>query len=346
MVEPGWDQVSSPFHTGELAIQERLGVRQRVDRQGRRVIRPVLTDQHRTFFSHLSYVLVGFVDAAGAPWASIVVGDPGFISSPHPRTLRVASQAVPEDPLASNLHEGGPVGLLGIELSTRRRNRVNGVLDAVGPDGFTVQVEQSFGNCPQYIQVRQATPKPLGTPEPGPVDTVHRFGPAEAALIEAADTVFIATAFMGGAGDAPEVGGVDVSHRGGRPGFVQLDDNRTLTIPDYAGNNHFNTFGNLEMNARAGLLFLDFQSGDLLTLTGTAEVIWEGEEIARFAQAERLLRFQLESGHRIRSGLPLSWSEPEFSPFLYHRPSITPPLSNDYHATAHRFQPEGGGLHH
>jgi predicted pyridoxine 5'-phosphate oxidase superfamily flavin-nucleotide-binding protein len=110
--------------------------------------------------------------------------------------------------------------------------------------------------------------------------------------------------------------GVDVSHRGGKPGFVRIDDATTLTIPDFSGNNHFNTFGNLEMNPQAGLLFPDFQRGDLLHLTGTATVIWEGEEIRRFAGAERLLRFHLRQGFRVAGSLPIRWSEPEYSPFL------------------------------
>jgi hypothetical protein len=67
--------------------------------------------------------------------------------------------------------------------------------------------------------------------------------------------------------------GVDVSHRGGKPGFVRLDDDCTLIVPDFSGNCQFNTFGNLELNPRAGMLFVDFDRGNLLYLTGTAEVI-------------------------------------------------------------------------
>jgi predicted pyridoxine 5'-phosphate oxidase superfamily flavin-nucleotide-binding protein len=314
MAEPGWDRTDSPFHAGELAIQERLGVRERLDRQGRRVIRPVLTEQHRDFFALLPYVLVGSVDGGGAPWASILVGAPGFLSSPDPRTLQVAAPPLQGDPLAANLREGAPIGLLGIELATRRRNRVNGVVAAVGPQGFLVQVEQTFGNCPQYIQARHACLTPQARTAPGPGVAVDHFGTAERALIGGADTFFIATAVEAGA--ATGAGGVDVSHRGGRPGFVRLDDERSLTIPDFSGNNHFNTLGNLELNPRAGLLFLDFRSGDLLYLTGSVDVAWEGEEIHRFAGAERLLHVQIESGYRVSGSLPLNWTAPEYSPCL------------------------------
>jgi len=110
--------------------------------------------------------------------------------------------------------------------------------------------------------------------------------------------------------------GVDVSHRGGKPGFVRLNGEDTLTVPDFSGNCHFNTFGNLELNPRAGLLFVDFEQGNLLYLTGTAEVIWEGTEILTYPGAERLLRFHLVQGYRVEGSLPLRWSKPDFSRHL------------------------------
>ena len=132
-------------------------------------------------------------------------------------------------------------------------------------------------------------------------------------MITAADTFFIATAFRD---DANPIQGVDVSHRGGKPGFVRVNDNRTLTFPDFTGNFHFNTIGNLMLDPRAGLLFIDFERGDLLYLTGTAEVIWESDEIRAFAGAERLIRFYIAQGYRVKGSLPLRWSDPDYSPFL------------------------------
>jgi predicted pyridoxine 5'-phosphate oxidase superfamily flavin-nucleotide-binding protein len=135
-------------------------------------------------------------------------------------------------------------------------------------------------------------------------------------MIREADTFFIATAYQDES--AGVAGGVDVSHRGGKAGFVRVDEDCSLTIPDFSGNCHFNTFGNLELNPRAGLLFVDFSQGNLLYLTGTAKVIWEGAEISRYRGAERLLRFYVEQGYRVEGSLPLRWSNPEFSPFLAH----------------------------
>ncbi|MEB3292551.1 MAG: pyridoxamine 5'-phosphate oxidase family protein [Synechococcales bacterium] len=314
MANPGWTRTESPFHAGELAIQARLGAQARMDKQGRRVIREYLPDQFRQFFAQLPYVIVGTVDPAGHPWASILVGNPGFLASPDDRTLQVATQPLFGDPLGTNLAEDIDIGFLGIELPSRRRNRMNGRVTGVRSDGFEVQVRQSFGNCPQYIQARQSELQPFDTSSPKLLHQVEHLGEAERAMITTADTFFIATAYQ--ATSAGMASGVDVSHRGGKPGFVRIDDDQTLTIPDFSGNNHFNTFGNLELNPHAGLLLIDFQQGDLLYLTGTAAVIWEGDEIRHYAGAERLLRFHLQKGYRVVGSLPLRWSEPEFSPFL------------------------------
>lgn len=314
MAIPGWTRTESPFHAGELAIQARLGVQERMDKQGRRVIREFLPEQHRQFFAQLPYVIVGTVDTAGHPWASILVGEPGFLSSPDDRTLQVAAKPLWGDPLAAAIAPGIDIGLLGIELHTRRRNRVNGIVTAAYADGFQVQVGQSFGNCPQYIQARMFEFREADQAVAKPVYPVEKLSAPEHTMITAADTFFIATAYQ--AASAGAASGVDVSHRGGKPGFVRIDDDQTLTIPDFSGNCHFNTFGNLELNPRAGLLFVDFDQGNLLYLTGTAEVIWEGAEISTYAGAERLLRFHLERGDRVEGSLPLRWSAPEVSPFL------------------------------
>jgi predicted pyridoxine 5'-phosphate oxidase superfamily flavin-nucleotide-binding protein len=141
MAIPGWTRTESPFHAGELAIQARMGVQEQLDKQGRRLIREFLPDQHRQFFAQLSYVMVGTVDAAGNPWASILVGNPGFLSSPNDRTLQVMAKPLFGDPLAITLANGIDIGFLGIELQTRRRNRINGIVTAIRTNGFDVQVE-------------------------------------------------------------------------------------------------------------------------------------------------------------------------------------------------------------
>jgi predicted pyridoxine 5'-phosphate oxidase superfamily flavin-nucleotide-binding protein len=133
-------------------------------------------------------------------------------------------------------------------------------------------------------------------------------------IIASADHFFIATCYDAVAERACR--GADVSHRGGRPGFVHIEDERTLTFPDFPGNNHFNTLGNLAMDPRAGLLFIDFDTGDLLHLTGRAEVLWQGDLLAQYPRAERLVQFRVEQCRLLPAAMPWRWSFGEYSPAI------------------------------
>jgi predicted pyridoxine 5'-phosphate oxidase superfamily flavin-nucleotide-binding protein len=144
----------SPWHDGERAMQARAGVAERMARVSGRAIRDFMPDQHRDFFAQLPFIVVGSVDRDGWVWASLLAGRPGFATSPDPRSLTIAALPVSGDPLACALMLRAKLGLLGIELPTRRRNRLNGSVVALDGASFTVAVEQSFGNCPQYIQAR------------------------------------------------------------------------------------------------------------------------------------------------------------------------------------------------
>jgi ferredoxin-NADP reductase/predicted pyridoxine 5'-phosphate oxidase superfamily flavin-nucleotide-binding protein len=306
----GWTGEGAPVHPGEQARQARPGARATSERAGRRVIRSFMPDQHRHFFAAQPLLFVGSLDARGRPWASVLTGRPGFMSSPDPQTLVVTAAPAGGDPLAANLAAGAPLGLLGLEFATRRRNRMNGRVTRVWPLGFEVRVDQSFGNCPQYIQARSPSLSESGRPVLSMLNTA--LSERAATLVGRADTFFIATASPG-AGGADPTRGVDVSHRGGKPGFVRVsaeNGRSVLTSPDFVGNFAFNTFGNLALDPRAGMLFVDFSSGDALMLTGEAEVIWDGPEVAAFAGAERLLRFRVEEGLVLENGCPLRWTPP------------------------------------
>jgi uncharacterized protein len=290
----------SPFHPAELALQERFGRRKMLATPARRFIRDHLVQQHRDFFQQLPFVVVGSVDAAGQPWASIVSGEPGFAHSPDPHHLRVAVMPHPDDPLTADLAEGSPVALLGIELANRRRNRLNGMVSALDADSWTVAVAQSYGNCPQYIQSRDL--HSVDRAAQAPAIKGKQLSADDQSLIARADTFFIASSNPHR--EDGESFGADISHRGGRPGFVRIDDDHTLTAPDYMGNFFFNTIGNLQVNPRAGLLFPDFSTGDVLMLATRASVIWDGPEVRTLEGAQRLLRFQVESTVRLTGALP------------------------------------------
>lgn len=294
--------MDGPFHAGELAAQARAGV----TAPGVTGIRSFMPDQHREFFGLLPYLFVATTDEAGGPIATVLTGPPGFVSSPDPTTLDV--QALPRagEPGAEFFRAGRPFGALGLDFATRRRNRANGLIEAADARGMRLKVLQSFGNCPQYIQTRAVETAAASTV---PAQKVAVDAPEVLAQIADADTFFIATV----SGSALN-GGVDISHRGGLPGFVKRV-NGELVAPDFRGNRFMNTLGNLVEDPRAALLFVDFDTGDLLHLRGRVEIDWDPPAGQAWPEGvQRQWRFRPEQAWRRPGGLPLRWEFEDFSP--------------------------------
>jgi ferredoxin-NADP reductase/predicted pyridoxine 5'-phosphate oxidase superfamily flavin-nucleotide-binding protein len=292
----------SPFHAGERQVQERLGVRD-IEDWARKVVRGYLPEQHRAFHTALPFLVAAARDREGRSWATLLTGPDGFVTSPDTSSLVIDARTAPGDALEGALVEGADIGILGIELATRRRNRVNGRIAEDGSGALVCAVEQTFGNCPQYIRQREwyrVEDEPVGLPAMG-----TRLTRAQRDWVAAADTFFIASGHRG-EGEDPAFG-MDASHRGGEPGFVQIVSETRLVFPDYAGNNHFNTIGNLVLDPRVGLLFLDFETGGLLQLTGRATIDWDSSEVARYAGARRLVMIDIEAVVEIPRAVSLRW---------------------------------------
>lgn len=295
-----------PFHAGEIRAQERAGVRESIAPRARGVVRTHLPEQHRLFYQGLPFLVIAARDAEGRPWATLLTGRPGFARAPD-RTSLLVDAALPRgDALEGALHPGSDAGVLGIDLATRRRNRVNGKVAESGPP-LRLDVSQTFGNCPQYIHPRDWR------------WVVHDAGRTKASRspglsrrartwIETADTLFIASGYRSGDGD--NAFGMDASHRGGPAGFVEVASDNHLVLPDYAGNQYFNTIGNLVMDPRVGLLFVDFESGGLLQITGRARIDWNPGDVSRHPRAQRLVTVDIEEVVELREVLPLRWSAP------------------------------------
>jgi len=291
----------SPFHADELTAQVLAGGGPRGS-----AIRGFMPEQHRAFFAALPYLFMATSDADGWPIATVLEGDPGFAEPVDPETLRIHTQPVAGDPAAGTVVVGQEIGILGIDFGTRRRNRVNGVVSHVST-AFTLSVKQSFGNCPQYIQrrtIRRVETVSNKSQQLNALDARAR------ALVERADTFVVASRSRTAMG---ATGGADISHRGGRPGFVRVDGD-TLSIPDFRGNRYFNTLGNFLGEPRASLLFLDFETGDLLQLQGLVRIDWSRSAAEHVEGAERLWHFQITRGWYRPQAVALRGSLIDYSP--------------------------------
>jgi uncharacterized protein len=295
------------YHEGEIAVQTRVGVREQADKLAA-AMRGAILPSLAGFVAAQRMAVLGTVDRSGAVWASVLTGEAGFLQVLNYQSIRIAAVPAAGDPLAENLTSPAHAALIVPDLAARRRLRLNGEGHRVEPGAIEIRDAQVYGNCPHYIQARS----PIGERQwrPGDNAAIVRTGELLAEQqqwIARTDTFFIAT-------DHPE-SGADVSHRGGNPGFVQVVNSGHLAIPDYSGNNMFNTLGNIAVNPHAGLLFIDFGNGGTLQLTGRATIDWDPARAATLAGARRVVDFEIDRVLENPHGFPLHYEFREYSHF-------------------------------
>ena len=301
------DHTASAFHQGEIQAQKHVGMHEEMAHWGAKAIRPFFIEQHRLFFSELPFAVVSATDSQSKPWVTLLAGKQGFMHFPDDKTLHFATQPIQGDALEEAFVEGTNVGLVGIELSNRRRNRATGSITSKNEQGITFKVSQSFGNCPQYISERVW--HYVDTHSKDMSSTRHTsLTPSMQEWISNADTLFIGSGYN--EGGEHRSNGMDASHRGGSPCFMKVLNERQLVLPDYSGNNFFNTIGNLILNPLVGLLFLDFEKGNMLQITGRVDIDWDSDKIAEHPGAHRLLNIEIDEVVQLNAVLPLRWSSP------------------------------------
>ncbi len=283
------------FHDDEVAAQRLAGFP-----TPNGAIRDFMLDQQRAFFADLDHLFASVCDDEGCPVATTLEGPAGFVHALDPRNLRIPVAPQSGDPASAGWNARQSVDPLGLNLSTRRRNRANGVIVEVAESESSVVVARSFGNCPKYIQSRVAQRMAR---EPGGAERLAGLDNTARGLIRRADTFFLANRSRSGVGPAE---GVDISHRTRPSEFVSELGDR-LVVPDYPGNRYLNSLGNFLGDPRAGQLFLDFESSDQLQLQGRAEVDWSADLLLRWT-------FHVELEWRRRAASPFAWRFLDWAP--------------------------------
>ena len=306
-------KVPDVFHNGERAVQVRADVPDTWLKQTESFVRTEMPQQHRDFFEKLPMLFLALLDRNGRPWCVPAVGVPGFVLSPAPDKLELRGTPVLSNELGLARSTGDSVGIVGIDLTNRRRNRVNGRVRNTSAGSTTIQVDQSFGNCPQYIQTRALTAT-WNEPKAASRRRTNLHDPEVRRIVEGADTFFIASRAAGSLDGGSA--GIDASHRGGRPGFLGINDDGSLSFPDFSGNRFFNTLGNIESDGRVSLFVPDFETGDAVLLTGRAAIDWNSDRVESFEGAERIVDVAPEEIWHVTSALPVAASAPEPWPGL------------------------------
>ncbi|MBX3072691.1 pyridoxamine 5'-phosphate oxidase family protein [Candidatus Obscuribacterales bacterium] len=262
-----------PFHEGELDIQERTGERD-IAMMNSVAVKSEILGGALNFIDRQPLIVVASEDSNGDLWASMLFGKPGFMHAPSTRELHIdltQSVGIEGDPLLTNISDDRRVGTLLIELDTRRRLKINGRVSIHTEEQLLIAVEESFPLCPKYIQRRKVRlPDDKNAILTTSLARGTTLGAEEIALIKSSDTMFAATS-------NPE-GNLDISHRGGKQGFVSVVDGKQLRVPDFPGNSMFNSFGNLQLNDKTGVIILDFAARQSLQISGRAAVLLDQED--------------------------------------------------------------------
>lgn len=294
------------YHAGERWVQQQAGVQKEAERLTKMIHPTVGTKAHK-FLQEQCFAIAATVDSQGWVWASLLLGKPGFIEVVSDRKIQIPISSIRGELLQENLEASPDLGILVIDFANRRRLRLNGKA-SLDHHYINLTTEQVYFNCPKYIQKRHLVTDPT-------VPSTNKLSVQEWKTLPSkwqnpiadADTFFIASWH-------PE-SGADASHRGGNPGFIQLSNHQKLIFPDYVGNNMFNTLGNLVAYPQTGLLFLDFEGGNALQITGKVEIIWNQSEVASFSGGQRLIEFKVHRVREIFYAHPLRWQFIEYSPF-------------------------------
>ena len=119
-----------PFHEGELQIQRRAGVKNQASRVAG-VMRSSIPPAAAHFLQEQQMVVAASVAEDKAVWASFLFGKPGFAHAIDDHFIEIEAEALPGDPLRWNLHPDAPLGILAIDLATRRRAKFKGALTEI-----------------------------------------------------------------------------------------------------------------------------------------------------------------------------------------------------------------------
>jgi NAD(P)H-flavin reductase len=318
---------ASEWHEGEKAIHKRAHVNFREDNP----TSPFLTPMAAYQISRYPLMAIGTLDDDDRPWCTLWGSGEPPLSQPVAQSVIAIKTDVDAtfDPVVQTIWKGKDDGeivreegegrlISGLSIHLEERGRVKlagrliaGALSAdqgsleqsnKGKSGsiqLVAKIEQSLGNCPKYLNkkvITSSTPKPVLLS-----DSPHL--PQEALdLIEKADMFFVASAH--------EHEDMDANHRGGPQGFIRIeqpenpDEASTLVWPEYSGNNLYQTLGNLEATPRAGLVIPDFETGDVLYLTGNTKILVGAEASQVIAKTNLAVSLKITAARLVQNGLP------------------------------------------
>ncbi len=296
----------SVWHEGELEVQERAGVRAEADELAgsyRRSIPSAMAG----FLAQQQFAILSTADREGRVWAHLVAGQAEMIEARSANSIALVQGKIETELPTVNVASDQLAGLLVIDFARRIRVRINGRATAKADGSMVIAIDQFYGNCSKYIQ-RRVVESFGDSPISRESSNSNSLSPSQCELIHHADTFFISSRHL--------LHGADASHRGGKPGFVRVEAATRIVFPDYSGNNMFNTLGNIAVNPAVGLLFVDFESGTTLQVSGRATVDWDRERASHSELAQRMIEVEIEMVREVEQATSLRYRFIGYSPSL------------------------------
>lgn len=320
------------FHEGEQTVRRLLHVP-----DGDNPTSPGLSPHAARLLQLSSLIAIGTLDNEGRPWTTLLGGEPGFarslgqsvigiktlVDSKYDPVIGILVGSQPDEEVREAGQGGRVMSALGVHLATRDRVKLWGKMFAGelghhGPEAEEGQVnvaeaqlvfaiQQSLGNCPKYMNKKNIVP---AIPRPVLISDSLPLCEQALDLLAKADMFFISSHYRSKMG---------TNHRGGPPGLVRVAKNEAsgtvLVYPELSGNRLYQTIGNLYTNPRAGLVFPDFDTGDVLYVTGNTEIIIGQEAAALLPRSDLAIVIHVTAARFVQRGLAFLGEAGERSPY-------------------------------
>ena len=322
-----------PWHEGEIAMAKAMRVPD-MDNPTFPSLSPQLANHARV----APLIAIGTLDKQGRPWTTLWGGEKGISQPIAQGVLGIRSQVVRQhDPVVEELvgkdgdgtvvreeGVGRMVSGLTIDLETRKRTKLYGRMIAgalsmredeatesqqhVAEVQLVLKIEQSLGNCPKYLNKKHVEP---AESNPELVSDDPQLPQHALDLLARADLFFLSS--------ANHDQDMDTNHRGGPAGFVRVISNdptgAVLCYPEYSGNRLYQTLGNLKVNPVVGICVPDFETGDMLYLTGTTEILIGTDAAKVLPRSNLAVKVNITAARYVATALPFRGVSGEPSPY-------------------------------
>ncbi|KAH0833525.1 hypothetical protein AYO21_05204 [Fonsecaea monophora] len=323
---------AASWHEGEVAIHKRTRISGYDNPTS-----PFLTPRAASMIQRYPMMAIGTLDDQDRPWCTVWGSDHLPIAQPVAQSVLGVRTTVDAsfDPVIQAIYNGKDDGevireegktrlMSGLSIHLEERGRVKmagqviaGALTAnepvapisvsdddalLGKSGevqLVVKIDQSLGNCPKYLNKKHIV---ATEPKPRLLSSSPHLTQKAIDLVHKADLFFIASAH--------KHEDMDCNHRGGPPGFIRvqqpasLDEGSIIVWPEYSGNNLYQTLGNLESTPHAGLVIPDFESGDVLYVTGDTETLVGDAASKVIAKSNLAVSLKVTGARLVEKGLP------------------------------------------